>query len=68
MSQSRQMTIALDRHMRMLEVGAAGRDREGQISYWRAIISHAQQIDGWFGKALAGRARWMIKNLGGNHA
>lgn len=65
MSQARQMTITLDRHMRMLEVGAAGRDHEGQISYWCEIISHAQQIDGWFGKALAGRALWKIKNLGG---
>ena len=65
MSQARHMTIALDRHMRMLEVGAAGRDRAGQVAYWREVISHAQQIDGWFGKALAYRACWMIKRLGG---
>lgn len=65
MSQARQMTIALDKHMRLLEAGAVGRDRDGQIEYWQEIIRLAKNIHGWFGVAIADRARWKIRNLHG---
>jgi hypothetical protein len=63
MSEARQMTIVLDQHMKMLEVGAEGRDRDGQIAYWREIITHAENIEGWFGPAVASRAKGHIKRL-----
>ncbi len=63
MSEARQMTIVLDQHMKMLEVGAEGRDRDGQIAYWREIITHAKNIEGWFGPAVASRAKGHIKRL-----
>lgn len=59
------MTIHVDRHMAMLEVGAKGKDRQERIVYWREVIPHAKKIDGWFGRAIADRARWEIRRLGG---
>ena len=68
MSQARIMTIHVDQHMAMLEVGAKGKDRQEQIAYWREVIPHAEKIEGWFGRAIADRARWKIRVLGGSIA
>jgi hypothetical protein len=63
MSEAGQMTIVLDQHMKMLEVGAEGRDRNGQIAYWREIIAHTEKIERWFGPAVASRAKGHINRL-----
>lgn len=63
MSQARQMTIVLDAHLKMLEMGVAAQSPQAQIAYWRDIITRSGKMNGWFGPALAGRAKWKVAKL-----